>query len=70
MTSLVGWTLITLISAAISIGLLYPGYRLARRSYPGARIIRWIYGAATVVCGMALWLLLPVVVHQFFGRAL
>ncbi len=70
MTSLVGWALITLTFAAISVGLLYPGYRLARRSYPESRNIRWLYGAAAVVCSMALWLLLPVVVHRFFGRAL
>jgi hypothetical protein len=70
MSTLVGWTFITLTFAAISMGLLYPGYRLARRSHPGSRKIRWMYGAATVVCSMALWLLLPVIVHQFFGRAL
>jgi hypothetical protein len=69
MTSLLGWMIITLAFAAISLGLLYPGYRVARRSYPESRKIRWIYAVAAAACGMALWFLLPVVVHQFFGRA-
>jgi len=68
MTSLVGWVIIILTFASISMGLLYPGYRVARRSYPESTALWWIYGIATAVCGMALWLLLPVVVHQFFGR--
>jgi hypothetical protein len=68
MTSLVGWVIIILTFASISIGLLYPGYRVSRRFYPKSTNIWWIYGIATIVCGMALWLLLPVFVHQFFGR--
>jgi hypothetical protein len=69
MTSLLGWLIITLAFASISLGLLYPWYRVARRSYPESRKIRWLYAVGAAVCGMALWLLLPVVVHQFFGRA-
>jgi len=68
MTSLVGWIIITLTFASISMGLLYPCYRAARRSYPESRKIRWIYGAAAAVCSIALWFLLPVVVQHFFGR--
>jgi uncharacterized membrane-anchored protein len=68
MTSVVGWIIITLTFASISMGLLYPCYRFARRSYPESRKIRWLYGVAAVVCSMALWLLLPIVVHQFFPR--
>jgi uncharacterized membrane-anchored protein len=68
MTSLVGWIIITLTFALVSTGLLYPGYRIARRSYPESRKIRWLYGLAAAVCSMALWLLLPVVVHQLFPR--
>ena len=60
--------IITLTFASISMGLLYPGYRVARRFYPESRKIWWVYGVATAVCGMALWLLLPVVVHRFFPR--
>jgi uncharacterized membrane-anchored protein len=68
MTSLVGWIIITLTLAMISMGLLYPCYRVALRSYPGSRKIRWIYALAAAVCSMALWFLLPVVVQRFFGR--
>jgi uncharacterized membrane-anchored protein len=68
MTSLVGWIIITLIFASISVGLLYPCYRVACRFYPESRTIWWIYAAAAAVCSMALWLLLPVVVHHFFPR--
>jgi uncharacterized membrane-anchored protein len=68
MTSLVGWVIIILTFASISMGLLYPGYRVARRSYTASTRLWWIYAIAIAVCGMALWLLLPVVVHQFFGR--
>jgi hypothetical protein len=68
MTSLVGWVIIILAFASISVGLLYPVYRVARRSHPESRDLWWIYCIATAVCGMALWLLLPVVVHQFFGH--
>jgi hypothetical protein len=70
MTSVVGWTIITLTFAAVSLGLLYPGYRAARRSHPESGTIRWLYGAAGAVCGVALWLLIPVVVHRLFGRPL
>ena len=68
MTSLVGWVIIILTFALISMGVLYPGYRVIRRSYPESTIIWWIYGIATAVCGIALWLLLPVAFHQFYGR--
>jgi hypothetical protein len=70
MTTLIGWTIIALTFASISMGVLYPGYRVARRSYPGSRKIRRIYGVAAAACGLALWLLLPLIVHRFFGRPL
>jgi hypothetical protein len=68
MTSFLGWVIIILIFASIGMGLLYPGYRAARRSYPESRHLWWVYCIAAAVCGVALWLLLPVVVHQLFGR--
>jgi uncharacterized membrane-anchored protein len=49
-------------------GLLYPCYRVACRFYPESRKIWWVYGVAAAACSMALWLLLPVVVHHFFPR--
>ena len=68
LTSLVGWLIIALTFGSISMGLLYPCYRMARRSYPGSSKIRWTYGVAVAVCSMALWFLLPIVVHRFLGR--
>jgi hypothetical protein len=68
MTSLLGWIIITLTFASIGMGFLYPCYRVACRLYPGSREIRWIYAAAAAACGLALWLLLPAVVHHFFPR--
>jgi hypothetical protein len=68
MTSLLGWIIISLTFASISLGLLYPCYRVACRFYPASRKIRWIYGATAAVCGMALWLLLPLAVHRLFPR--
>jgi len=68
MTSLVGWIVITLTFASLSMAVLYPCYRIAQRSYPDSRKIRWIYAVAAAVCSVALWLLLPVVVQHFFGR--
>ena len=68
MTSLMGWLIITLTFASISMGFLYPFFLVARKAYPDYRKIRWIYVVAAAVCSMALWLLLPVVVHHFFPR--
>ena len=68
MTSLVGWTVIILTFVMISTGLLYPGYRLARRGYPGSTRIRWAYSVAVTICAVALWILLPVLVHALFPR--
>jgi hypothetical protein len=68
MTRLLGWIIITLTFATISMGLLYPCYRVASRFYPESRKIRWIYGAAAAAFGIALWLLLPLLVHRLFPR--
>jgi hypothetical protein len=68
MTRLLGWIILTLAFASFSLALLYPGYRIARRAYPGSRQIRWLYAVAAAVCGVALWLLLPLIVQKFFGR--
>jgi uncharacterized membrane-anchored protein len=68
MTSVLGWVIITTTFASLSMGLFYPVYRLARRAYPESRKIWWIYAVAAALCSIALWLLLPVLVHQFFGR--
>ena len=68
MTSLLGWIIIAVVFASASIGLLYPCYRLARRSFPDSRKVRWIYGTAAAALSIALWFLLPYLVHQVFGR--
>lgn len=69
MTSLFGWTLIILAFVSASVVLLYPCYRVARRSYPDSRKIEWIYGSAAVAFSIALWLLLPLFIHRIFGHA-
>jgi hypothetical protein len=66
MTSLLGWTIIILTFACISMGLLYPVYRVARRRYPQSTHLWWVYGVAIGACGVALWFLLPLIVHRFF----
>jgi hypothetical protein len=68
MTRLLGWIIIALTFSALGLGLLYPGYRVARRHYPASRRTRPMYAAAALVCGAALWFLLPVVVHRLFPR--
>lgn len=68
LTSLFGWAIIVLTFACISMGLLYPVYRVGRRSYPESTHLWWIYGVAAAACGMALWFLLPGIVHHFFGH--
>jgi hypothetical protein len=68
LTSLLGWAIIILTLACISIGLLYPVYRVARRRYPESTHLWWIYAVATGVYGLAVWLLLPIIVHRLFGH--
>jgi uncharacterized membrane-anchored protein len=69
MTSLLGWVIIVVALASIGLAALYPVYRLARRPYPESVRVRWIYAVAAIGCGLAIWLLLPVVVHRLFGRS-
>lgn len=68
MISLVGWVMISLTFAAIGLGLVYPCYRVARRSFPESRRIRWVYCAAAALCAVALWCLIPLLVHRLFPR--
>jgi hypothetical protein len=69
MIALAGWAVITLTFASISMGLLYPCYRVARRSFPESRKVRWLYCASAALCALALWGLIPLTVHWLFPRA-
>lgn len=68
MISLVGWIVIGVTFASISMGLLFPCYRIARRHFPDSKKIRWIYCGSGAVFAMALWVLIPVLVHSLFPR--
>jgi hypothetical protein len=68
MTAFVGWLILVLGFCAFSMALLWPAFRLIRRSYPNFAALLWAYAAATVGCSIALWYLIPLVVHQLFGR--
>jgi hypothetical protein len=69
MTAVVGWTIIVVVLCAISMGFLWPAFRLIRRSHPASGRLLWAYAAATAVCSLALWYLIPLAVHELFGRA-
>jgi hypothetical protein len=69
LTSLLGWAIIVLSFGGFSVGLLFPAYRVARRRYPESSYLWWIYGVAAGSCGVAIWFLLPIIVHHVFGRS-
>jgi hypothetical protein len=69
MTSLLGWVIIVLLFSSLGAVALYPGYRLARRSHARSVGLRGLYVAAALGCGLAIWLLLPLVVHRLFGHS-
>jgi len=51
-----------------SMVLLWPAFRLLRRSHPNSGGLLWAYAAATVACSIALWFLIPLSIHELFGR--
>ena len=69
MTAVVGWLIIVAAFLAVSMMLLWPGFRLVRRSHPGSKAAFWLYLASAVACSVALWYLIPLAVHSVFGRA-
>jgi uncharacterized membrane-anchored protein len=68
MITLMGWIIITVTFAAISLGLLFPCYRIARRHFPNSRKVRWTYCGAAAVGAMVLWILIPILVHTLAPR--
>ena len=68
MITLAGWVVITLTFASISMGLLYPCYRVARRSFPESKKVRWVYCGSAALFALALWILIPLLVHWLFPR--
>jgi hypothetical protein len=68
MTAFVGWLILVLGFCAFSMALLWPVFRLMRRSYPNSLGLLWAYVAAIAGCSLALWYLIPMAVYQLFGR--
>ena len=68
MTAFVGWTIIVLGFGLVSMALLWPLFRLVRRFRPGVAGLRWAYAVATAAFAVMLWYLVPLAVHQLFGR--
>jgi hypothetical protein len=68
MTAVIGWVIIVLGFGLVSMALLWPVFRLVRRYRPNAAALAWAYAVATGALGMVLWYLVPLAVHQLFGR--
>jgi hypothetical protein len=69
MTAFLGWTILVVVFCSFSSALLWPAFRALRRSYPNSGHLLWGYAIATVACSLGLWLLIPLAIHGFFGRA-
>ena len=69
MTAFVGWAIIVMVFCALGLALLWPVYRLVRRSRPGSAALAWIYVTAGAGCGLLAWYVIPLAVHGLFGRA-
>jgi hypothetical protein len=68
MTAFIGWIIIVAALFSVSAVLLWPAFRLMRRSYPNSLGLLLAYVAAMAACSLALWYLIPMAVYQFFGR--
>jgi hypothetical protein len=68
MTAIIGWLIIVTAFLSFSMMILWPGFRLVRRSHPGSKGVLWGYLGAAVVCSVALWYLIPPVIHGIFAR--
>jgi hypothetical protein len=69
MQAFLGWTVIVVVFYSVSMALLWPVFWFIRRLRPNVRGLRWVYAAASVGCGFALWYSIPWGVYQIFGRA-
>jgi hypothetical protein len=68
MTAFIGWAIIVLGFGLVSMTLLWPIFRLVRRSRAKASGLIWGYAGATAACSIMLWYLVPLAVHALFGR--
>ena len=68
MASFGGWIIICTGFSLVSAALLWPAYRLTRRRHPGLRHPAWLFAAATVLCSITLWYLIPLAVWALYGR--
>jgi magnesium-transporting ATPase (P-type) len=68
MTAVVGWLIIVTALISFSMLLLWPGFRLVRRSHPGSKAVFWSYLASAAACSVTLWYLIPLAVHDIFAK--
>ena len=68
MTAVVGWLIIVAVFVSFSMMLLWPIFRLVRRSHPGSRAVFWAYVGSAAACSVILWYLIPLVVHNIFAK--
>lgn len=68
MIAVLGWLIIVSAFGSFSMMLLWPVFRLVRRSHPGSRalVLAWVGTAAA--CSVGLWFLIPVLVHNIFAK--
>jgi len=69
MTAFIGWTIIVAVFWLFSMALLWPAFRLIRRSHPNSWGSLWAYATAAAGCSLVLWYMIPLAVHGIFGRA-
>ena len=68
MTAIIGWTIIAVTFYLFGAALLWPVYRVMRRTFPAFRSLSWVYASAAAACGVAIWFVLPVAIHHFLGQ--
>ncbi|HTV77160.1 MAG TPA: hypothetical protein VMF03_02810 [Steroidobacteraceae bacterium] len=68
MIAVLGWLIIVAAFVSFSMMLLWPVFRLVRRSHPGSKgfVLAWV--AAAAACSIGLWFLIPVLVHNIFAK--
>jgi hypothetical protein len=64
----VGWMIIVGVFGSFSMALLWPAFRLLRRSHPQSPGLLWAYVVASGGCGVTLWYVIPLAVYEIFGR--
>ena len=68
MIAVLGWLIIVTAFFSFSMMILWPGFRLVRRSHPGSKAVVCGYVASVVACSVVLWFVIPLAVHGIFAR--